>query len=511
MAYDESLAELEARRARARAMGSARRLEERRAGGILNARERVSALVDPGSFVEVGLHARSSTPQHAEKSPADGVVTGFGEVDRKPIALVAHDFTTLGASTATVYSRKTSHIHQAARERGMPFVQLAEAGGARLPEALEAGHFGASAMGSRRSLGRERKSPWASAILGQAFGGPTWDAVRSDYVVMRKGSAMGVSSQQVTSVAVSEAEGSEEYCGWRMHTHDTGMADLALDTDTQAIAAIRRFLGYVPSHSQERPPTAPVPGGSDAGAGRLLEIVPDDRRKVYDMHRVIEALFDRDSFLAFKDRFARVVITGLARLGGEVVGVVASNPRIKGGAMDADACDKATSFVVFCDSFNIPLVLLADTPGFLVGLEGERRKLAGKVTNFLDALAMTSVPCLALILRKSYGLSYLNFGGGIADALGVWSIGEAALMAPDVAVNVLHGVRPNDDPERFARHLAEVQRDTSAYALASSFAAHEVLDPRESRAFLLRMLDIHRNRLRDGIGLHRLCNWPTTL
>jgi acetyl-CoA carboxylase carboxyltransferase component len=509
MGYDDSLSELEARREKIKKMGSPKRLAERKAAGILNARERVDAFVDPGSFTEVGLHAHASNPQHRDKSPADGVITGFGDVDGRPVAIVAHDFTTLGASTATVYSRKTHYVQRVAREKGIPFVLFGEAGGARLPDALDAGGFGAMALGGKGSLGRDRTSPWATAILGQAFGGPTWDAVRSDYVVMRRGAAMGVSSRQVTAVAVSEGDSEEEYCGWRMHTRETGMADLAVESDLEALASLRSFLSYVPSHNLELPPSAPVPSGSDEGAKELLEIVPDNRRKTYDMHRVIEAIFDRDSFFPLKGRHARVVITGLARLGGEVVGVVASNPRVKGGAMDGEACDKATSFVVFCDSFNIPLIMLADTPGFLVGLEGERRKLAGKVTNFLDALATTTVPLLTLVLRKAYGLSYLNFGGGLADALGVWSIGEASLMAPEVAVNVIHGVRA-DNPD-FPARLAEMQQDTSAYALASTFAAHEVLDPRESRSFLVRMLDVHRRRMRDGIGEHLLRNWPTTV
>lgn len=342
MGYDESLAELEARRAKVKEMGSPGRLAERREAGILNARERVDAFVDEGTFTEVGLHAHSANPLHKHKSPADGVITGFGDVDGRPTAIIAHDFTTLGASTATVYSRKTSYVQRVATEKGIPFVQFGEAGGARLPDSLDAGGFGAMALGGKRALGRDRTSPWASAILGQAFGGPTWDAVRSDYVVMRRGAAMGVSSQQVTSVAVSEADSEEEYCGWRMHTRDTGMADLAVETDVHALAALRHFLSYLPSHNGELPPRAPVPSGSDEGAAALLEIVPHDRRKVYDMHRVIEAIFDRESFLALKGRHARVVITGLARLGGEVVGVIASNPRVKGGAMDGEACDKST-------------------------------------------------------------------------------------------------------------------------------------------------------------------------
>ena len=243
MDHEELLQDLARRQARARAMGSAERLAERARAGILNARERVDELVDAESFVEVGLHAHSVNPIHADKSPCDGVVTGFGEVDGRPVAIVAHDFTTLGASTATTYSRKTQYVHDVASEKGMPFVQLAEAGGGRLPDSLDGAGFGTMAIGSRRSLGRDRRSPWASAILGASFGGPTWDAVRSDYVAMRKGAAMGVSSERVTSVAISESAREEEFCGWRMHTRDTGMVDAAFETDQEVIADVRREYG----------------------------------------------------------------------------------------------------------------------------------------------------------------------------------------------------------------------------------------------------------------------------
>jgi acetyl-CoA carboxylase carboxyltransferase component len=244
---------------------------------------------------------------------------------------------------------------------------------------------------------------------------------------------------------------------------------------------------------------------------RLLEIVPHDRRRIYDIDDVIEAIVDDGSFFPFKERFARVVTTGLARLSGRTVGFIASNPRFKGGALDPEACDKAASFVVFCDSFNIPIVLLADTPGFLVGLERERRKLPGKVINLLDALAMATVPIIALILRKAIGLAYLAFGGGMADALGVWPTTEASLMDPAVAVSVLHGIGREEDPIRFDALEAEMKRDTSGYALAGSFAAHDVIDPRDSRDWLIRMLEIHRLRRSGGIGEHRLAAWPTTL
>jgi len=510
LSHDERLEELARRRAKARAMGSRKRLAERAAAGILNARERIDALLDRGSFTEVGLHAISTNPAHRDKSPGDGVVTGFGEIDGRTVAVVAHDFTTLGASTATVYSRKTSHIARVARERGLPFILLGEAGGARLPDALEAGAFGASALSVKAAWGRVRITPWIAAVLGPCFGGPTWDTVRADWVVMRKGAQLGVSSEQVTAVAVSAAS-DEEYCGWRMHTQETGFVDLAVERDEEALARIRALLAYLPSHAGELPPTAPVPAGSDDGCRRLLEIVPEDRRKVYDVRAVIDAIVDLGSFFPFKERYAPVVVTGLARLGGRTVGFVASNPRVKGGALDPEACEKATRFVVFCDSFNVPIVLIADTPGFLVGMAGERRKLPGKIINLMDALSFCTVPVVGLILRKSYGLAYLAFGGGLADALGAWTTAEVSLMDPAVAVNVMHGVRQNEDPERFATHLESMRSDVSAYALASGFAAQDVIDPRESRAWLIRMFEIHRRRSNGGLGEHRLASWPTTL
>jgi acetyl-CoA carboxylase carboxyltransferase component len=491
-------------------MGSKQRLAERAAAGILNARERIDRLLDEGSFSEVGLHAVSANPDHREKSPADGVITGFGEIDGREVAVIAHDFTTLGASTASTYTRKTSYLERRARESGLPLIQLGEAGGARLPDSLDAAGFGAMAMGAKEAWGRTRSTPWISAVLGSCFGGPTRDTMRSDYVVMRKGAQLGVSSEQMTSVAVS-ADSDDEYCGWKMHTEETGCVDGAVDDDEAALDRIRALLAYLPSHALETPPIAPVPEGSAEAAKRLLEIVPEDRRKVYDMLRVIEAIVDTDSFFPFKERFAKVVMTGLARLDGQTVGIIASNPRVKAGSLDPDACDKATSFVVFCDSFNIPLILLADTPGFLVGMAGERRKLPGRIVNLLDALALASVPILGLVLRKSYGLAYLAFGGGIADALATWPTAEVSLMDPAVAVNVLHGVRREDDPERFALLVQELERDVSGYALASGFASQDVIDPRESRDWLVRMLRIGRRRLSGGIGKHRLSSWPTTL
>ncbi len=196
-----------------------------------------------------------------------------------------------------------------------------------------------------------------------------------------------------------------------------------------------------------------------------------------------------------KDKFARAATTALARINGNVVGFVASNPSFKAGALDADACDKVTSFLVLCDSFNIPIIILADTPGFLIGVEGERRKAPGKVINFMSALQMCTVPKFSIVMRKRYGQAYLNMGGTRnSDEMLAWFSADVGFMDPNVGVNVVCGVRREGDPAKFQQLLSEIQRDSSAYDLASIFSAQAVIDPRESRAHLARLLEVHRRR-----------------
>ena len=253
-----------------------------------------------------------------------------------------------------------------------------------------------------------------------------------------------------------------------------------------------------------------MPAGSDEGGVRLPDLVPEGRSRVYDMRKVIAAIVDKDSVFELKGRFGRSAVTALARLDGHSVGVIANNPLFKGGAIDADACQKITSFLVLCDSFNIPLVILVDQPGFLIGVEGEMRGAPGKIINWMNALSLVTVPKISVILRKSYGQAYLNMGGGRnSDEVACWPTADLGFMDPAVGVNVLYGVREEDDPERYRQLLAELTRDTSAWALAELYEAQAVIDPRDTRAFLKATLDVHRLRLSGGVGRHLLSNWPT--
>lgn len=505
MAFEDSIAEHKARREKALAMGSKRKLAEFAAAGILNARQRIDYLLDADSFREIGLFTVSERREDRDRSPCDGLVAGYGHIDGRPVALAAYDFTTLGASSSPNASQKFQHARKAAAENGLPMIVLAEAGGARIPDVM--GAQGIARTRSHQRYDRRRQTPWVTAILGPSYGSPTWKAAMSDYVLMRKGAVMAVSSARVTSVAISEEVDPEELGGWRMRTEVTGEVDRACDTDQDVLDNVKRFLSYLPSHNMELPPLAAVPAGSGDGMRDILQIIPEERSRVYDVRKVIDCLVDTGTFFPFKERFSKVMVCGLARLAGRTVGFVASNPIFKGGALDPQACRKATSFIVFCDSFNIPIVFLTDTPGFLVGVQGERQALASHIMNFNHALEMTTVPTFAVVMRKSYGQAYINMGGH-TDELAAWFSADVSFMDPAVAVNVVHGVRQKDDPERFARLWEEVSRNTSAYDLAAGFLAQDVIDPRQTRDWLLGGLGIYERRRRGGLGEHLMSTWP---
>jgi len=510
MSSRDAINQLEEKNAEALTMGGAEKLAERKSRGVLNARERIDRLVDPGSFTESGRHARSIRPEVRHKTPADGKVAGFARIDGREVAIVSNDFTVLGASSSVVNMKKIRHVKQAACRYGMPLVFLGESSGARMPDRMGASGRALLAQ-DPTEYQRLRESPWVSALLGQCYGSSTWYAAMSDFVVMRKGAVMAIASPGVTSIAIGKPIDPEALGGWKLLTGVSGLVDLAVDTDEQALDAVKKFLSYLPAHSMEPPPERTVPAGSDDACRKMLEIVPEARNKVYDVRQVIAAVVDRDSSFELKERFGRSVATVLARLEGKSVGFIANNPMFKGGALDADACQKVTSFMVLCDSYNIPIVFLVDVPGFLIGVEGEIRGMPGKVINWMNALSLVTVPRVTVILRKSYGQAFINMGGGRnTDELACWPSADLGFMDTRASVNVLYGVKEQDDPERFRQLVAEVERDTTPWELARLYEAQHVIDPRDTRDFLIRMLQVHCKRLKNGIGEHRLANWPTS-
>ncbi|MWD25888.1 methylmalonyl-CoA carboxyltransferase [Aquicoccus sp. SCR17] len=507
--------ELAAREDRARAMGGPAKLQRRAEAGLLNARERVDRLIEPGSFREVGLLGVSG-PVEADRAntPADGKVTGYGVMDGRRIAVVSNDFTVKGASSSSTNMRKIGHVKRVATERGMPIVFFGESSGARMPDNMGARGMGTMLGNDPTQYIRDRRTPWASAVLGQCFGSSAWYSCLSDFTVMRKGAVLAVASHGLASLAIGQKVEPEDLGGWKLHSEKTGLVDRVVETDEEAVETIRTFLSYMPAHCNEAPPVTEAPDeGSEemnAARDRLEKLVPENRRQGYDMIKVVEALADPGSYFEFKPRFGRVATTGLARMGGRSVGFVANNPMFKAGALDVDACEKITRFLVMCDSFNIPIIMLVDTPGFVIGVEGERRKAPGKIMNFMSALQLCSVPKLSVILRKSYGQAYLNMGGGRnSDEVAAWPTAEVSFMDPAYSVDVVTWGRDVSDAER-ERIRAQMQQDSDVYGLAEINAVQAVLRPRDTRAYLLEMLDIHSARLSGGVGQHRMATWPTT-
>jgi acetyl-CoA carboxylase carboxyltransferase component len=509
MAFEDKVKELKERRKKAEAMGGPEKLKRRKNSGLLNASERVHYLVDNDSFRESGLFGTSYLPHMKDQTPRDGKVCGFGKVDGRKVGVVAYDFTVKGSSSSYTNNKKMAHIKDTGTKRGLPVVFIGESTGVRMPDIMGEG-MGFTAEGAR--FLRQRKAPWVSAQLGMCFGSSAWHAVCADFNVMRKGSVMAVASPRMVSKAVGHEVTGEALGGWRVHADQTGFADAIAETDEEALDIVKKFLSYLPSHQMEAPPVRPVPKGSGAECKNILDMMPESLSQVYDVRKIIQAVADKDSFFEIKARFGKSITTGLARIDGQSVGFIANNPQFKGGGMDTQSCEKVTSFLVLCDSYNIPMVFLQDQPGFVIGPDIEKTGIIGKVINWMNAMLQTTVPKICIILRKSYGRGFINMGaGGTVEEVAAWFTAEVSFMDPRSAVSVVYGEDiEKEDPEAYEKHLAEMARDSSAYGLASVYGVKEVLDPRETRNYLIDMLDTHRNRMEGGIGKHLLEAWPTS-
>ncbi len=507
MAFEPLMDEYDRRVAAALAMGGPEKLEKRAKAGLLDARARVDRLIDAGSFYESGLLGEAVMGEGP--SPADGKITGYARIDGREVVVVSNDFTVKGASSSLTNMRKIAQMRRVALMRGLPMVWLGESSGARLPDNQGSRGMGTMLGNDPTQYQRTRETPWASAILGYCYGSSFLYNCCSDFSVMRKGAVMAVSSPGLVELATNQSISPEELGGWRVHAEVTGMVDMVVDTDEEALDALKRFLSYMPGHHGEAPPRAAVPAGSGDEMDGILDVLPESRTRVYDMRKVIRAIADRDSFFELKARFGKVAVTGLARLDGQVVGFIANNPLVKGGALDTDACDKIIDFLVLCDSFNIPLITLVDTPGFMIGADAEVKRATGKIVNFMNALQLVTVPKLSVILRKTYGQAYLNMGGGRnSDEVAAWPTAEISFMTPAFATTVVHGLRPGEDGFE-ARH-DEMGKDNAVWGAASMYGVQHVIRPQDTRRHLIRMLEVHQLRLTGGVGQHLLRAWPTS-
>ncbi len=516
MPFDKELNELQRRKLKALEMGGHRKIERQHAAGKLTARERIAGLLDAGSFAEVGMLNHSDMPGMEEKTPADSTVGGYGTIDGRWVILYADDFTVLAASTSRVAIRKEMELKAESAQRGFPLIYLAETGGARMPDIM--GSRGLASFGGGgfdtmlRHLARVRRTPMITAVLGECYGNAMWHACLSDLVVQVKGTAMAVSGPRVLELALGERVADNDLGGWKVHSEITGMTDLVAENEEECFRCIRRFLSYMPSDQGNLPPDATVPEGSGAEMGNILALLPEKRNRAYDMNSILRCILDRDSLFPLKPTFGKTVITALARVDGKVVGIAANQPMVGAGAMDADGIDKVISFLCLCDSFNIPLLFFQDIPGFLVGKEAERKRVGAKVINFINALALVSVPKISIIVRKAYGMAFWNMVGSgcAADFLVAWPTAEMSFVAPEIAANVVYGGKSSDTKESdWDDRVQKMVEDSSPYGAAGLHHIHDVIDPRESRDYISKALRICRESRTKGMSEHKLANWPT--
>ena len=510
MAHKDIISELDLRRTNAARMGGPEKLARRAASGDLNAQERLDVLVDKDSFMELGLLGASSFSDEAAKTtPRDGKIVGFGKIETRDVGVVVNEFTTKGASTGATNSKKMGYVRSTCIKRGIPFVHIGESTGARLPDAMGSKGMGQMLGNDTTQFRRMREVPYASAALNTSFGSSAWMCCTADFAVMKKGSIMSVSSPRLVSMATGEKVDLEELGGWRLHAEQTGLIDYFVKTDAEAMEAIRKFLSYMPSNNQECPPEAAVPEGSDENQDEILNILPEKRTQVYNMKKIIDVIVDNGSFFEMKAKFGKTVVVGFARLDGKVIGVLANNPQVGGGALSVEACRKAIDFTVLCDSFNIPIMRLMDTPGFVVGTEAERRGAPGWIMNFMNTACLTTVPSITVLCRKGYGRAYVAMGGGAHnDSLVAWPMAEVSFMDPVFATSIVHNKTAGDDG--FDEALAEIQKDLEIWDMARIFSTQDVIKPQETRKYLIRMFEIHRRRLSGGIGEHLMRTWPTS-
>jgi len=469
----------------------------------LTARERLGLLFDPGSFVEIGAHAthHSDHPSMVgRETPADGVVTGFGRIDGRPACAIAYDFTVMAGSMGRTGEQKCARLRELALTRRVPLIWLIDSAGARIQEAAGGGWFAGSGFLFREQVVMSGVVPLVAAMMGPGAAGTAYIPGLADFVPMvRSTSHMALGGPPLVKAVVGEDVDPETLGGSKVHTEVSGVADLEVPDDAACIRAIKEYLSYFPSSNLEPPPRVPTDDPPDRRDEALLDVVPDNPRRPYDMHRVIASIVDEGRFFELKPAWAKNLIVGLARMGGMSVGIVANQPLYLGGVLDVDAADKAARFVMLCDAFGIPLLFLQDVPGFMVGSRVERAGIIRHGAKMLYAVAEATVPKVTVVVRKAYGAGYYVMCGRAyePDLIVAWPTAEISVMGPEGAVNIVFRkqLQAAADPEAERRRLLEeFRRMTDAYVAASHAHVDDVIDPRETRPVVIRALELARGK-----------------
>ncbi|QIZ68285.1 acyl-CoA carboxylase subunit beta [Geobacillus subterraneus] len=498
--YDK-INELYDRRREIELGGGDEKIEQQHAKGKLTARERIDLLLDEGTFVELNPfieHRCTDFGLGEKKGPGDGVVTGYGKINGRTVFVFSQDFTVFGGALGEMHAKKITNIMDLAAKIGAPVIGLNDSGGARIQEGVLSldgyGHI------FYRNAIYSGVIPQISVIMGPCAGGAVYSPAITDFVFMvEKTSQMFITGPKVIEAVTGEKISAEDLGGARVHNTISGNAHFAAANEEEALAEVRRLLGYLPSNNHEKPPFGPIPDGDDYRPD-LADVVPIDAVRPYDVRHVIAHVVDDGSFFEVQKDFAKNIVIGFARIKGEVVGLVCNQPKFMAGGLDIDSSDKAARFIRFCDSFNIPIITFEDVTGFFPGVKQEHGGIIRHGAKILYAYSEATVPKITVILRKAYGGAYvaLNSKSIGADVVYAWPNAEVAVMGPQGAANIIFASEieksPNPEETRAQKIVEYREKFANPYVAAKYGMIDDVIDPRDTRIKLIQALEMLRHK-----------------
>ncbi|MCJ7806947.1 MAG: acyl-CoA carboxylase subunit beta [Clostridia bacterium] len=498
---DDKLDHLQKRRSRTAAGGGEKRIEDQRKKGKLTARERLIRLMDEDSFVEIGTFAQTGLEDASSldyPNPGEGVVTGYGTVDGRRIYVYAQDFTVAGGSLSEFHAAKICRILDLASQNGIPVIGLNDSGGARIQEGVYALN-GYGSIFYRNTL-CSGVIPQLSVIMGPCAGGAVYSPAITDFIFMVSGIGnMFITGPQVIKAVTGEEVSAEELGGAATHNQTSGVAHFFAENEDECFIQIRSLLSYLPSNNVDDPPRA-EPREPELDQEELVSLMPDNPNRSYDVREIIKRVVDGSELMEVHQGYAQNAVVGFARINGRPVGIIANQPQFKAGCLDVNSSDKIARFVRFCDSFNLPLITLVDVPGYLPGVEQEWGGVIRHGAKVLYAYAEATVPQISIILRKAYGGAYIAMNSRSlgADLCLAWPTAEIAVMGPEGAVNIVNRreLEAADDKEQKRQELVQQYREKSANPSIAAARGwiDEVIDPRQTRAYLIRGLEMVENK-----------------
>ncbi|MEX0905473.1 MAG: acyl-CoA carboxylase subunit beta [Balneolaceae bacterium] len=482
--------------------GGETRIKKQHDKGKLTARERIDLLVDKDTFEEIDAfvtHRSSAFGLDKQKTPGDGVVTGYGKIEGRPVYLFSQDFTVLGGSLSETHAEKICKIMDLALKNGVPVIGLNDSGGARIQEGVSS--LGGYAEVFWRNSMASGVVPQISAVMGPCAGGAVYSPALTDFVYMVKNTSyMFVTGPNVVKTVTHEEVTSEELGGATAHGQKSGVAHFAAENDAVCLQDIRKLMTYIPQNCEEKVPRQPAQKPDSAKAQKLDDIVPLNPNKPYDIKDVIEGVMDKSSFNEVHENYADNIVVGFARLDGRAVGIVANQPLSLAGVLDIDASVKGARFVRFCDAFNIPLVVFEDVPGFLPGTDQEWGGIIKHGAKLLYAFCEATVPKMTVITRKAYGGAYdvMNSKHIRADYNVAWPTAEIAVMGTKGAVEIIfkREIAKADDPETKQKELEDQYSEEFAhpYKAAARGFIDDVILPGETRKKLISAFELCQNK-----------------